>query len=244
MEQATLLGEDGGAMAGEVLTQAMELTGQPADVLKMVQGYLNNLGRRAALQELSTKLEKEMEPERTAWLKVMETEVDKLWVAFKKGDMIGVAKGYNTLKDQLDAYLKGLEADKDGEVVTSDPTEAWHEAATNLMKEIMDKVSPYMRTAANKKEGALVQLRRAMGKVVDLNEAITRAEDAPEEKRLRALGQEFSMLKRDLMSLGQVQMMSQDLFLVAGAHKLAGEAEDAIRAGQQKVRDALEHIGD
>jgi hypothetical protein len=216
MEQATLLGEDGGAMAGEVLNQAKELAGQPADVQKMVEGYLNNLGRRAALQELSVKHEKEMEPERMAWLKVMETEVDKLWVVFRKVDMIGVAKGYNTLKSQLDAYLKGLEANKDGEVVTSDPMGAWHEAATNLTKEIMDKVSPYMRTAANEKEGALVPLRRAMGKVVDLNEAITRAEDAPEEERLRALGREFSMVKRDLMSLGQVLMMSQDPFLVAG----------------------------
>jgi hypothetical protein len=53
-----------------------------------------------------------------------------------------------------------------------DPTGAWHKAATALTKEIMDKVSPYMRTAADEKEGALRPLRRVMGKVADLNEAV------------------------------------------------------------------------
>jgi hypothetical protein len=96
----------------------------------------------------------------------------------------------------------------------------------------MDKVSPYMRTVAGAKEDALGPLRRAMGKVADLNEAIARMEDAPEEEGLRALGQELSKVKRELMSLGRVLMMSQDPSLVAGAHELAREAEDANRAGQ------------
>ncbi len=127
--------------------------------------------------------------------------------------------------------------------MTSDPTGAWHEAATNLTKEIRDKVSPYMRTVADEKEGALGLQRRAMGKVADLSEAITRAAGAPEEERLRALGQELSKAKRALMLLGRVLMMSQDPSLAAGAHKLAREAEDAIRAGQQNVRAALRRLG-
>ncbi len=66
-----MLGEDGGAMVGEILDQAKELAGQPADVLKMVEGHLKELGKRVALRELSVELEKERAPERTAWLKVM-----------------------------------------------------------------------------------------------------------------------------------------------------------------------------
>jgi hypothetical protein len=103
-------------MVGEVLNQAKELAGQPADVLKIVEGYFKKLGRRVVLRELSIELEKEMVPKRMARLKVMEAEVDKLRIAFKKGDMTGIAKGYNTSKDQLDAYLKGLEADRDGDL--------------------------------------------------------------------------------------------------------------------------------
>jgi hypothetical protein len=37
--------------------------------------------------------------------------------------------------------------------------------------------------------------------------------------------------------------MSQDPSLAAEAHDLAGEAEDAIRAGQQEVKAALRRLG-
>jgi cob(I)alamin adenosyltransferase len=85
-----------------------------------------------------------------------------------------------------------------------------------------------MRTAANEKEGAIGPLRIAMGKVAELNKAITMAEDKPEEARLRTLGRELSKVKGDLMLLGQALMMIQDPSLAAGAHELVGEAEDAI----------------
>jgi DNA repair ATPase RecN len=62
MQQAALLGEDGDAMIGEILNQVKEVMNQPADVLRMVEDYLRNLGRRAALRELSLELEKEMAP--------------------------------------------------------------------------------------------------------------------------------------------------------------------------------------
>jgi hypothetical protein len=238
-EQAALLGEDGGAMVGKILNQVKELAGQPADVLKMVEGHLKELSKRLALRELYVELEKERAEERTAQLKVMEAEVDKLRATLKRGDMTDIAKGYSILRDQLDEYLEGLEADKEGDLVTSDPSGTWHEAATNLTKEILVKVSPYMRTMASEKEDALGPLRRVMGKVADLNEAIGRVEDAPVEERLMALGRELSQVKRELMLLGRVLMMSQDLSLATGAHKLAGEAEDAIRAGQLKVTAAL-----
>jgi hypothetical protein len=123
--------------------------------------------------------------------------------------------------------------------VTSDLSGTWREAATNLTKEILDKVSPYMRTMASEKEDALGPLRRVMGKVADLNEAIAWVKDVPVEERLRALGRELSKVKRELMLLGRVLMMSQDLSLATGAHELAGEEEDAIRAGQLKVTAAL-----
>jgi hypothetical protein len=185
-----------------------------------------------ALRELSAELERERASERTAQLKVMEAEVDKLRAVLKRGDMTGIAKGYSILKDQLDEYIKGLKADKEGDLLISDLSGTWREAAMNLTKDILEKVSPYMRTVASEKEDALGPLRRAMGKVAGLNEAITRVEDAPEEEGLRALGRDLIRVKRELMSLGWVLMMSQDLSLVAGAHELAGEAEDAIRAGQ------------
>ncbi len=130
-----------------------------------------------------------MAPERTAQLKIMEAEVEKLQAASSKGDMAGIARRHGALRDQLNAYLKGLEADKDGERVSSDPTGTWYRAAMALTKEMMDKIGPYLRTEANEKEGALGLLRRIIEKVSDLSKAAARAKDKPVEARLRALGQ-------------------------------------------------------
>jgi hypothetical protein len=41
-EQAALRGKDGEAMVRRVLDQVRELAGQPADVLKMVEGHLKS----------------------------------------------------------------------------------------------------------------------------------------------------------------------------------------------------------
>jgi hypothetical protein len=97
-----------------------------------------------------------------------------------------------------------------------------------------------MRSMANEKEDALGPLRRAMGKVSNLNEAVARIEDAPEG--LRVLGRRWSEARNELMSLGRVLMMSQDPSLAAEAHELAQEAEDAVWTGQQKVKATLRRL--
>ncbi len=72
--------------------------------------------------------------------------------------------------------------------MASDPSDNWREAAMNLTKDILEKVSPYMKTVASEKEDPLSPLRRPMRKVEGLNKAIARMEDAPKEEGLRALG--------------------------------------------------------
>ncbi len=114
-------------------------------------------------------------------MKVMEAEVDKLRIAFRKGDMTGIVRGHRILRDQLDEYFKDLEADEEGGV-TSDPSGKWREAATHLTKDIFEKVGPYTGASVTEKEDALGPLRRAVGKVADLNGAIARMEDAPRKK--------------------------------------------------------------
>jgi hypothetical protein len=64
----------------------------------------------------------------------MEAEVGKLWVASSKGDMAGIARGHETLRCQLNAYLEALKTDEDGKMVSSDPTGTWYRAAMALTK--------------------------------------------------------------------------------------------------------------
>jgi hypothetical protein len=101
----------------------------------MVEGQLKELNKRVVLQELSAELEKERSPERAAKPKAMETKVEKLQAVFKKGDMVGIASGYSSLKYQLGEYLRSLEADEEGDQETSDPSGTWREAALRLTKD-------------------------------------------------------------------------------------------------------------
>jgi hypothetical protein len=161
-------------------------------------------------------------------LKTMEAEVEKLCAAWKGGDMAGITHGYKALKDQLDRYLRELEANKNGKRVPSDPTGAWCRAATEVMREVMRKVGTSMEKEVEEESGPLVPLRKAMEGIVDLNEAIANLEDKPGKDRLRLLGRGLNGAKGALMLLGRALMMSQDPTLVAGAHELVAEAKEVI----------------
>jgi hypothetical protein len=128
-QQAVSLGEDREAMVEELLARGKESASQPADVLRMIEGHISELGKRVALQELSLVLEKEMAPERMAQLKAMEAEVEKLRTVSRGGNMAGIMQGYRALKDQLDTYLEGLEANKVGK---NYPWTSW-EPGTGLL---------------------------------------------------------------------------------------------------------------
>ncbi len=67
-----------------------------------------------------------------------------------------------------------------------------------------------MRMVDDQKEDSLAPLRKAIGEVANLNEAVTRAEVRPEEERLRSPGRELSRMRSDLMLLERALMMSQD----------------------------------
>jgi hypothetical protein len=83
-----------------------------------------------------------------------------------------------------------------------------------------------------------VLLRRTMGGIPDLAQAITKLEAEPNEANLRILGREMNEAKGSMMSQGWILMLSQDLTPAANAHEVVAGAEEAIRTGQQWVRAA------
>ncbi len=216
-QQTALLGEDGEAAVGRVLDRAKELA-----------------SNRVMLRELSVELEKGRAAERMTLLEVMEVETIKLQAARGKGDMAGIT--------QLVEYLRGIEADE-GEGGTSDPSGKWRKAAMSPTRDILQKVSGYRRDVGNEKEDALGLLRKAIGKLAGLNETVSKAKNALEEEGLYDLGRKLGAARKELMSLGRVLIMSQDPSLAAEAHDLVGEAEDAVRVGQQEVKAALRRLG-
>ncbi len=232
---------DGERLAEKLLIQLRELTDQPVATMRTVKEYISMLGKKVALHVLSLDLNKEMAPERMLQLKTMEAE--GLCIAWEEGNMAGITHGHRTLRDHLDRYQGSLDVTKDGERVSSDPTGAWQRKATNLTKEIMEKMGGYTERGTDEDDGPLVPLRRATGGIAALAEVIMVLEAEPSEDKLRLLGRDLNEAKGSLMSLGQVLMLSQDPTLAASAHEVVAEAEEAIRVGQQRVRAALRRMG-
>jgi hypothetical protein len=111
------------------------------------------------------------------------------------------------------------------------------------MDDILEQFRGYGKDVANKEEDVLGPLRRAMGRIASLSEAVNVAKAAPEEGELRDLGRKLGLAKRELMALGRDLMMSQVPTLAAKAHDLAKEAGDAIKSGQKEIKVALRRLG-
>jgi hypothetical protein len=237
-----ILGEDGETAMGKIQQKARGPGCLPADIVKMIEDYCKDLSNRVVLRELSVDLEKERESERLTRLKAIETEVGKLKEAGKRGEMAGLMRGSDTLTSQLREYLKGIEADEE-DGVSSDTTGKWKKAAEDLTDNILEELKGMGRDVGSEEEDALGPLRRAMGRIASLNEAVNLAKAAPEEGQLRDLGRKLGMAKKELMVLGRDLVMNQVPTLAAETHDLAGKAEDAIRAGQMVVKAALRGLG-
>ncbi len=190
-----ILGMEREVMVGRLLLHVKELADQPVAIMRTVKEFISKLGREAALHELSLDLEKEAAPERLPQLKEMEVEVNKVLRALEEGNMAGITHGHRVLKDQLEKYHGGLDAVKDGEKVSLDPTGVWQQKAAELTKEVMEKSGRYMERGTDEDDGPLLPLRRAMGGLADLTQGITELEAEPNEANLRLLGRDLNEAK-------------------------------------------------
>jgi hypothetical protein len=239
---ATLLGKNSKVAMGKIQQKAIEPGCLPADVVRAIEDYCKDLGHRAMLRELSGDLEKDKDKERMAQTKIMEAELDKFKIAGKRGDMAGLIQTKKALTAQLKEYLRGIEADEEGGV-TSDTTGKWRKAATDLTKDVMEQLNGIGRDVGSEEEDARGPLRRALGRIAALSEAVAQAVPEPEEGGLSDLGRKLGVAKKELMALSRDLMISQPPALAAEAHELAGEAEEAIRAGQKAIKAALRGLG-
>ncbi len=176
-------------------------------------------------------------------MKEMEAEVNRVRRVLEEGNMAGITHGHRVLKDQLEKHRGGLDTLRDGEKVSADPTGVWQQKVADLTKEVMEKSGRYMERGTDEDGGPLVPLRRVMGVIADLVQAITELETKPNKSNLRLLGRDLNEVKGSLMSLGRVLMLSQEAALAASTHELVADAQEAIRARQQWVRAALRRLG-
>ncbi len=233
------LGEDGWAAMREIQQKATEPGCLPADIARLIEVYCKELKRRAELRELSNDLEKEKERERVVQLEAMEAEVSKFKVAKGPGDMANLIRVKGALSAQLKKYLEDIEADKEGGV-SSNVTGKWKKAALDLTKEYLNGMGRNVGAGA---EDALGPLRRALGRIASLGEAVSSGVVEPDEGGLHDLAKRLEAAKKELMAMGRELMVSQPPASATEAHELVSEAKEAIRSSQRIIKAALRGLG-
>jgi hypothetical protein len=107
----------------------------------------------------------------------------------------------------------------------------------------MEYLSGLGRDVGTAEEDALGHLRRTIGKVATLGEAVTKGVLEPEEGELRDLAKRLGAVKKELMSMGRELMVNQPATTATEAHELVSEAEEAIRVNQRTIKAALRGLG-
>ncbi len=95
-------------------------------------------------------------------------------------------------------YLKDLEADEK-EGLSPDIVEKWKQATLDLTEDIMKYVGQLGVNPASGPDDILRPLRRAIGEIAMLSEAVTTGVQEPDEEELRGLAKKLGAAKKELM---------------------------------------------
>jgi hypothetical protein len=214
----------------------------PADVAKVIEKCCQDLGRMVARLEKSNEVEREREPGRLMQIEAMQEQVSKCATTREKGNMADLMRVKEALPSLLSKYLKDLETDeKDG--LSSDVVETWKQAALYLTGDVLKYVGQLGVNPASGTEDALGPLRRAIGKIASLTEAITRGVREPDEEELRDLARKLGTARMEIMTMGRDLVVNQPATAATEAHELVSEAGEAIKASRETIKAALRGMG-
>ncbi len=213
-----------------------------ADVAKVIEKCCQDLDRRVARLEKSNEVEREREPERLMQIESMREQVSKCAMVRDKGNMADLMRVKEALPALLSKYLKDLETDeKDG--LSSDVVETWKQAALDLTGDALKYVGKLGENPASGPDDALGPLRKAIGKIASLTEAVTRGVQETDEEELRGLARKLGTARKEIMSMGRGLVVNQPATVATEAHELISEVGEAIKASQETIKAALRGMG-
>jgi hypothetical protein len=122
--QAALLGEDGDAIIQDIQEEAEKAGKLPADIFKLIEGCRQDLGRRAALQELSNKMIRAREPERLVQVEAIREQVTRYNGAQASGDDAALKKTGLMLKEMVGKYTADVSKDEE-DGLAPDTAQTW-----------------------------------------------------------------------------------------------------------------------
>jgi hypothetical protein len=175
-------------------------------------------------------------------IEAMREQVSKCATAKEKGNNADLMRVKQALPPLLLKYLKDLEMDeKDG--LSSDVVETWKQAALDLTGDVLKYVGQLGVNPASGPDDALRPLRRAIGKIASLTEAVTREGQERDEGALRDLAGKLGAAKKEMMTMSRDLVVNQPATAATEAHELASEAGEAIRASRETIKAAPRGMG-
>jgi hypothetical protein len=231
-----------GMLSWEIQEDAVSDGRLPADVAKVIEKCCQDLGRRVARLEKSTEVEREREPQRLLQIEAMREQVRKCTTAKKKGNNADLMSVKQALPALLSKYLKDPETDeKDG--LSSDVVETWKQAALDLTGDVLKYVGQLGVNPASGPDDTLRPLRKAIGKIASLAEAVSTGVQEPDEEELRDLARKLGTAKKEIMAMSRGLVVDQPATVATEAHELASEAGEAIKASRETIKAALRGMG-
>ncbi len=179
---AALLGEDGNSTIQDIQTEA-ELDGcLPADIFKLIERCCQDLNKRVASLEISNEVIRERETERLTQVEAMREQVTKFSGARAKGDNAGLMRVKLALNDMLEKYMKDVDKDEE-DGLAPDVVKTWKDQVYMVVKKALEFFGHFSgEDLASKPEDSLAPLRKSVGAVTHLAEAVARRFRIPARK--------------------------------------------------------------
>ncbi len=191
---AALLGEDGDAIIQDIQGEAEKTGKLLADIFKLIESSLRDLGKRAAILELSNDMIKEREPERLVQVEAIREQVTRYNGAQAGGDNVALTRIKPTLRGLVDKYMADVNKDEE-DGLAPDMAKMWKDQAYQIVNEALlffdgfteDGSAPPAPAASSapKPADCLASLRLAIGIVTYTTEAVAREIQDPDEAALR-----------------------------------------------------------
>jgi hypothetical protein len=242
-KNAALLGEDGDAIIQDIQAEAEAEGCLPADIFKIIERCCQDLNKRVASLERSNEVAREREMERLAQVEAMREQVTRFTDAKAKGDNAGLMRVKLALNDIMEKFMKDVDKDEE-DGLAPDVVETWKGQAYAVVKEALEFLDHFSEGGpALKPEDSLGPLRKAIGAVTHLAEAVTKEVQDPSEEGLRDLARKLGAAKKEIMAMNRSLMVGQSGSLATEAHELASEAGEAIKASRETIKAALRGLG-
>ncbi len=251
-KHAALLGEDGKAIIQDIEEDAVKAGKLSADVFRLIDSCLLNLGRRAARQELSNVVIKEREPERLVQVETIREHVTRFTGARAKGDNTALASAKQALAGLMEKFIADMDSDKE-DGLDPDTARMWKDQAHQMVEEAeVFQDSPSGADAAPsapaepmalKPADGLAPLRLAIRLATHTMEAMEREIQDPDETTLRGFAKHLGNSKKEIMALSRSLMVGQAASVATEATRLADEAGEAIKSSRELIRAALRGLG-